>query len=210
MEKKSQTPQSLQTFITNVGLPKTIHSDNAKEYKPGDFARKCRKLDIPQTFTEPHSPWQNRAETAIKNIKSYGKRIMRDTNAPIRLWCFAYEYAGQILSLIASGIFDLNGRTPYEHVFGYTPDISEYTTFRWYQWAYYWDELDSEKKLCKWLGVASGVGQAMCYWILLPNGEYIARSTVIPVPDEDLKTDVNKTLMSNFHTSIENTIGNHS
>ena len=31
----------------------------------------------------------------------------------------------------------------------------------WYQWAYYWDEIEKEKKLCRWLGVASTVGQAM-------------------------------------------------
>lgn len=68
----------------------------------------------------------------------------------------------------------------------HSPDISEYVVFEWYQWAYYWDEIEKEKKLCCWLSVASNIGQAMCYNILLCNGEYIARSMVIPIPEVDL------------------------
>ena len=210
MEKEGQTPHSLQKFITVVGLPHAIHSDGAKVFRHGDFSKKCRQYDISQSFVEPYSPWQNRAEIGIKETKSYGRHLMRENQAPIRLWCFAYEYAADILTLQATGLFDLGGRTPFEHVLGYTPDISEYTTFSWYQWAYYWDELDKEKKLCRWLGVASNVGQAMCYWILIANGEYIARSTVIPIPEEDLAADVTKALMSKFTSSVHDVIGDHS
>ena len=56
----------------------------------------------------------------------------------------------------------------------YTPDISEYVNFHVYQWCYYWDDLEKEKKLAHWLGVAHLVGQSMCYWILVQSGNYIA------------------------------------
>ena len=209
MSSETETPPTLQAFITLVGLPQAIHSDNAKAFVEGDFSRKCTKYDIKQTFTEPHSPWMNRAETGIREIKAYSRRTMADTQAPIRLWCFAYEYAADICCLLATGLYDLGGRTPYEFVMQHTPDISEYTVFRWYQWAYYWDEIDKEKKLCRWLGIASQVGQSMCFWILLPNGEFIARSTVIPIPDEDLANITLKDRMNKFTLQLHDSIGDH-
>lgn len=192
-----------------IGVPQALHSDNAKEFKHGNFAKKCRKFDVIQSFTEPHSPWQNCAEIGIKEGKSYGKRILAQQNAPIRLWCFAYEYAATILCLSATGLFDLEGRTPYEQVMGNTPDISEYTTFHWYQWSYYWDQIDCEKRLCRWLGVASEIGQSMSYWILTANGEFLARSTVIPIPISDINSDDVKQQVDAFTASVHDTIGGH-
>jgi len=209
MSTESDTPPTLQAFITLVGLPHAMHSDNAKVFVEGDFSRKCTKFDIKQTFTEPHSPWQDRAETGIREIKAYGRRTMAETQAPIRLWCFAYEYAADICCLLATGLYDLGGRTPYEHVMQHTPDISEYTVFKWYQWAYYWDELEKEKKLCRWLGTASNVGQSMCFWVLLPNEEFIARSTVIPIPDMDLNDAILKERMNQFTLKLHDSIGDH-
>ena len=209
METESSTPHTLQKFITMVGLPPHIHADNAKVFTQGAFGKKCSKYDIKQTFTEPHSPWMNRAETGIREIKSFGRKLMANTNAPIRLWCFAYEYAAEVTSLLATGLYELEGRTPYEYVMQHTPDISEYVVFRWYQWSYYWDDDAKEKKLCRWLGVSSHVGQAMCFNILVSTGKFIARSTVIPIPDHDLHSDQIKQQMDAFDKLIHDAIGDH-
>ncbi len=99
----------------------------------------------------------------------------------------------------------------------YTPDISEYITFEWYQWSYYWDEIEKKKTLCRWLGVAHHIGQSMCYYVLKSNGKHIARSTVIPVPDSDLQSNDMKEQMRAFtdklNSSINDTeksmVGNH-
>ena len=100
MATESDTPSTLQTFITMIGLPPALHADNAKVFVEGDVKRKCQKCGIAQSFTEPHSPWMNRAETGIREIKAYSRKLMQTKQAPIRLWCFAYEYAAEILSLI--------------------------------------------------------------------------------------------------------------
>jgi hypothetical protein len=210
MDSKSQSPASLQSFIQLVGVPPSLHSDNAPEFLAGDFKKKCRKYDIRQTSTEPHSPWQNKAESlGVKEVKKYGCRLMEETQAPIRLWCFAYEYGADVLCLMATGMFQLGGRTAYEFIMHYTPDISEYVTFQWYQWAYYWNEQTKEKTLCRWLGVAHNVGQSLCYWILLENGQFIARSTVIPIPEEDLQSDGMKSRMKKFTDTVQDRIGDH-
>ena len=208
-EKSLQTSQTLRSFIELVGLPASIHSDNHRNFKEGMFRRLLRKFGIFHTFTEPHSPWQNRAEPAIGEIKRYARQLMRSTNTPIRLWCFCYEYSADVLNLCASGRYDLQGRTPYESVMNYTPDISEYVTFKWFQWCYYFDEGSRSKTLCRWLGPSHGIGQAFCSYLLTENGEFIARSSVIPVPTSDLHSDDVKNNMNKFMDNVETKIGNH-
>ena len=207
-ETGDTTGRTLRHFIEIVGLPYSLHSDNHNNFKEGLFKKLLRKFGIFQTFTEPHSPWQNRAEPAIGEIKRYARKVMQKTNTPIRLWCFCYEYSADLLSLLANGRFNLQGRTPYEAVMHYTPDISEYVSFEWFQWCWYFDEDFRSKRLCRWLGPAHQVGQSFCSYLILENGEYIARSSVIPIPDSDLMSEEMKERMSSFTKGLESQIGN--
>ena len=193
-----------------VGTPPSIHSDGAKDFVKGAFAKKAKKYGISLTTTEPHSPWMNRAEDGIREVKKFARSIMEKYVVPIRLWCFAYEYGAEILCLTATGKYQLQGRTPFEIVMNYTPDISEYVNFHFYQWCYHWDELQKKKRLGRWLGVAHRVGQSMCYYVLTSKGTFIARSTVIPIPDIDLAATELKERMDRFTKSVDDVIGNHS
>ena len=78
-ERGEETGRSIRSFIEMVGLPYSIHSDNHNNFKEGLFKRLLRKFGIYQTFTEPHSPWQNRAEPAIGEVKAYARRLMQTT-----------------------------------------------------------------------------------------------------------------------------------
>ena len=134
-----------------------MHSDN--------HSNLLRKFGVYQTFTEPHVPWQNRANPTIGEVKWYARKIMHTTETPDRLWCYCYEYLTDILSLFAKGRFDLQGRTPYEVVMCYTPNISKYVSFFWFQWCYYFDEQSRSKRLCRWLGPSHQVGQSFCFYL---------------------------------------------
>ena len=131
-ETQEETSHSLCSFIEIVGLPAALHSDNHSNLKTGLFKKILRKFGIWSSFTEPHSPWQNREESAIGEVKCHAIKLMQVISIPVRLWRFCYEYSADILSLCATGRFDLRGRTPYEVVTNYTPDISEYASFSWY------------------------------------------------------------------------------
>jgi hypothetical protein len=65
MKTKSQTSETLSAFIHDVGIPTIIHSDDANELMHGKFRQLCKDYSITSTFTEPYSPWQNRAEGGI-------------------------------------------------------------------------------------------------------------------------------------------------
>ena len=132
-ETKEQTGAILCSFIEFVGLNTAIHSDNHNNFKEGLFKRLFRKLGLWSSFTEPHFPWQNRAGYSIGEVKRQARQLMQYNQTLIRLWCFCYEYSAYILCLCATGRFDLKVSTPYEVVTNYTPDISEYTTFSWFQ-----------------------------------------------------------------------------
>jgi hypothetical protein len=78
----------------------------------------------------------------------------------------------------------------HEVVTSNTPDILEYVEFRWYQPIFYLDDApfpNPKRIIGRWVGVAHGVGQAICYWILTDTGNVIARTTVRKPSLDELK-----------------------
>ena len=181
MKLKSEAGDALAEFIQNVGIPSALLIDEAKGLTLGKWRRIRLEYAIKQTQIEPHSPWQNRAEGAIRELKHHVQRLMNHQQTPHHLWDFCAVYVLEIRSLTANSLYSLHSRTPYELVTGNTPNISEYTEFDWYQPVWYMDtgSFPEEKLLMgRWLGVAHRIGQAMCYWILPQSGVPIARTTV--------------------------------
>jgi hypothetical protein len=69
MKAKSDASHALLEFIQDIALPSTIHTDDAKELTAGKWSDICRTHGIKQTQTEPYSPFQNRAEVNIRELK---------------------------------------------------------------------------------------------------------------------------------------------
>lgn len=123
---------------------------------------------------------------------------MQKTNTSIRLWDYAYDYAEQIRYLTVTNQFLLKNRTPFEDVKGCTPDISEFITLKQYDWYWYYNQNDIQKKqIARWLGPAYNARQSLGNYVLTTTGEILMRSTVIPFLEEnnseaditDVKTD---------------------
>jgi hypothetical protein len=66
---KSEVGDTLVDFIRDIGIPSKIVSDYAKETMGAKFKLVADDHQIPRNVTEPYSPWQNRAEGAIREIK---------------------------------------------------------------------------------------------------------------------------------------------
>ena len=207
MKSKGHAYLALQEFVQDVGIPKHIHTDDAKELIEGKWKALVNEYGIKQTMTEPYSPWQNRAESAIRELKKGVVRLLHRTKCPKRLWCYAAVYEAEKRSLHTHSLMD---RTPYEVLTGSTPDISEYLYFKFYDRCWYYDSADfpdQVRTLGRWLGVAHRVGQAMCYWVLTAKGTILARSTVEPVRSDEVDTDEFKGECVKFDKSIGNSIG---
>ena len=76
----------------------------------------------------------------------------------------------------------LEGRVAEEQVLGFTPDISRYAQFDWYQHIYYWDQtngfLEDKKSVGHWLGVAEVAMDMMAYFVLAASGKVLIRKSV--------------------------------
>jgi len=192
MKTKSEAGHALLKFIQDIGIPSSLHTDNAKEMTSGQWDTVRKDHQIKQTVTEPFSPFQNRAEIGIKELKKHVRRLMSKTKTPKRLWDFCAQYAAEVRCLTAQPLFGLHGRTPYEVVTGNTPDISEYLQFSWYQPLFYYDPTnfpEDRELIGRFIGVAHNVGQALCYWILPKSGRPIARTTIRPISEAELQTE---------------------
>ncbi len=65
-------------------------------------------------------------------------------------------------------------------------------------------EMDNTgRKLARWLGVAHRVGSDLCYWLLLPSGKVIARTTVQHVIREDLLNEDVRQQVEEFDCNVE-------
>ena len=72
-----------------VRFPLTFHSDNHSNFKEGLFCKLLKKIRISPTYTEPHSPWLNRVEPNIGEVKLHARSIMQHANTPIWHCVFA-------------------------------------------------------------------------------------------------------------------------
>ena len=123
---------------------------------------------------------------------------------PDAFWDFGLSYVLTVRQFIVRNA--ANNRSPIETITGDTPDISEIMDFDFYQWIMYRDQLDKDVpiKMGRWLGIAHDVGSALTYWILKPNCQIIARSTVRPLLADEIKDETGKQMRLAFTNAMNN------
>jgi len=138
MKTKGEAGYALKELLQDVGIPGELHTDGAKELTMGTWKQVCRDAGIKTSTTEKNSPWQNRTEVEIRELKKHVRRLMSRYNTPLPLWDFCCQYTVELRNRIARPLPQLHGRTPYEVLTGNTPDVSEYLEFCWFQpiWFY--------------------------------------------------------------------------
>ena len=105
----------------------------------------------------------------------------------------------------------LDGSTPFEKVCGYTPDISEFILFSWYEFLWYFTTQDSQRnQLGCWLGPAINLGQGLAYNVLTINAKIIVQSTVTSLSTAEKSYPAILTEKKIFDDSIDKLIGNTS
>ena len=208
MKTKAEAGEKLNLFVQTHGIMETLVTDGAKEEFYGTWNEVRKKYLIYQRQTEPYSPWQNKAESEIRELKNHFRRLMNRNKVPERLWDFGLEYTSCIHAYTARA--NLDDRTPDEILKGETPDISEYIQFEFYQWIKYYDPAGfpiEQEKLGRWLGPAHDVGQALCYWILKDNGQVLVQSSVRPLTPEETRLEPEITLWLAFDNAIKEMVG---
>ena len=201
MNSKADAYDKLDLYCLSTGIPNVLITDNAGEEASGMWNSVQKKFLIQQRTTEPYSPWQNKAEREIQELKKHFRRVMHCNRCPELLWDYGMEYTSKLCDHLSQQ--SLDGRTPLESTTGETPDISELLDFEFYGVFKYHGRNSggTENDLGRWLGVAENVEQAMCYYhVLQPNGRVLVHSTVRPLLKEEWLDKSEKALRLEFDT----------
>ena len=211
MPKKSDAHHTLSRLLHDVGAPETMVMDGSKEQTQGEFRLKLRDAGVHVHQTEPYSPWSDRAELAIRELKRKCRRLMMATRSPKRLWDDCLELTADIMSHTVHENYDLEGETPQARLMGNIPDISILGEFAWYQWVKWLDELaqypDDREKYGRYLGPSRDIGSLMTAKILNVTGQTLPRSTFRALTQEEIDSEKEKEKRKEFDRKIEELLG---
>ena len=211
IKKKSDAHHALDSFIHDIGIPEEILTDNAGELHLGEWGKTCRRRKIRQLTTEPHSPWQNHAELVGSIVQRKVHHLMKTINTLVVLWDYCWEYITNLRCYTVTDLVKLEGLTPFEWIFKYTPDIAEYAGFTWFQWVVFHDYNNPNKeRLGRWLGPTIGADQGISYRILTEEGKVLSRSTVHHIVSNIHNAEAITNSRQDFIKKVESIIGNHS
>jgi transposase len=128
MKKKSEAGDQLEKLLRTLQtIPEAIVTDGAGEEIRGDWKQTIDNYQIQDKRTKPYSPWQNRAECEIWDLKKVTRQILHSSKAPPRAWCSALELATEIRRHTIHDIAALNERMPFE-----IPNIAALCTYSFY------------------------------------------------------------------------------
>ncbi|MFY8201679.1 MAG: hypothetical protein ACOVLE_13465, partial [Pirellula staleyi] len=205
MERKNESIHALDEFVKKIGVPETLICDNDTTMEGwSEWKKRIRKYNINPKYTEPYSPFQNKAELDIRELKRMIRRFQDKAKSPKRLWNYLAVLCAKIRSFTSGTNPDLNGRCAFEQVLGWTPDISIFVMHEWFKIVGYLD-INKETKLACWLGPAEDYGGGDSAFLLPKSGRPIVRSTFWALtPNERVDK---KEEMDALIESINNKIG---
>ena len=98
------------------------------------------------------------------------------------------------------------GQVPETIMTGDTADISYITEFTWFDWVMFRDEVpgypNNKMTLGRYLGLAMATGSALASKTLKANGQFVCRTTVQPLDDDELQSSVHQKEYQDFDWSI--------
>jgi hypothetical protein len=175
--EKNESIYALDDFVKKVGIPEVLCDNDWTMEGWSEWKRWIKKYSIEPKYTEPYSPFQNKAELDIREHKRMIKRYQDNTRSPQRLWNYLVNLCANIRKSFIAGIHpDLQGHSAFEHVHGWTPDISNHVMHSWFEVVSYQGN-DNERKLARWLGPAEDYGGGDAAFLLPKSVKPIVRRT---------------------------------
>ena len=189
MPSKADVHKAIKAFIKTVGAPDAIICDAAREQTSKHIKALCNEVGTSLRILEKNTPWANRAELYIGLLKEAVRKDLKQSNSPLAFWDYCAERRARIHNLTANPLFQLQGQTPHQTIYGNEGDISNLCQFHWYEWIYFRDGAAGfplpREVLGRSLGPATGEGNEMAQWVLKANGQVIPRRTVRPLTHDE-------------------------
>ena len=114
-----QVVQALQNVFYMFGFPKTLHSDNGKEFTGKRMREFCKSNSISQAHGAPRTPTtQGLVERGNRTFKENLSNILREKKAELNSWCSVLGEAAYKKNI---AIHAATKEIPYVVVFGIKP-----------------------------------------------------------------------------------------
>ena len=179
-------------------LMDTIRSDGAMDKLISDRAQVeisnkvldiLRNLVIGDWQSKPYYENQNPAERRYQQVKHMANMLLDRTGAPAHTWLLCVLHTVRILNILATE--SLEWKTPFQLLWGQTPDISEFFQFEFWEPVYFatgeslsyaghvsFPSSANEEK-GRFVGLADGVGDKFTYKVLTDDtNKIIYRSAI--------------------------------
>ena len=112
-----------------MGIPDTLVSDNAMEFKSKVFSNLCVRNGIRQEFSAPYTPEENgKIERVWVTVTGMARCMMSTAGVPKQLWPHALATAVYVKN---RSFHSAHNRTPFEMFNGVKPNLSNIHQFGW-------------------------------------------------------------------------------
>ena len=132
-----EVPDTVSHLFREEDVPTTLILDGARTQIGQKVIKTCPDANCKITQLEFETPWANRAEMGIRELKRGVRRLMRSTHAPLRLWDYCAQLQAKIRSSTIHNNRRLEGGVSPTLLDGSTADISNLVEFSWYEWIKY-------------------------------------------------------------------------
>jgi histone deacetylase 1/2 len=126
---KDEFPHLLKKAIAQAGrTPKTLRTDNAKEYRSAEIDKFCADNKILQQSSNPHQQFGNTLPEKMVDTISRGVRVaLHDANLPPNFWGYAAVNFVDVYNHLPHSSLDY--KTPWECEKNSKPDVSWFRPF---------------------------------------------------------------------------------
>ena len=173
--------KSYQNFMRYKGILECLHCDLAPEQKSDKMTKINQNMMVKDSFSKAGHLNQNPAESlGVRVVKSGTEALMNHTGTPAQYWPWAHKYNADVNNHCATPF--LNWEVPITKRHGYTPDISPFLQYQFYEKIYYKTEEkapNAKEQAGYWLGVNHTVGDLLTYDIFTDDTENIIQRSVI-------------------------------
>ena len=118
LRSKSQVKQAIRLFCKEVGVPSAFIGDQSGEQTSHEVQQYIKNVGSTLRLLGEGTPWTNRVELMIGQLKAAVRKYLMESNCPLCLWDYYIERRVRINNLTAKNLFALKGESPYTTVYG--------------------------------------------------------------------------------------------
>jgi hypothetical protein len=98
LKSNGDAGMALEELLQDIRVPTHMHTDGAKELTTGHWRKVYQSYGpVKQTMSEPLTPWQNRVELEIRELKKHVLCIMSHEGIPQRFWDYVVCFGDSVL-----------------------------------------------------------------------------------------------------------------